>query len=438
MLETLVAVPAIVKTFAVFAVIVLLNSRGLHLGLSALIGAALIGLWSGLNPIALLKTLALAAVEPDTLFLAILLAGILFLSSLMRSTGRVDGMVGAYRGVVRSPRWATATLPTVIGVLPVPGGAVFSAPMVSAIDDKNELDGETKATANYWFRHMIELVWPLYPAFILISSITGMSLPALIATNAYSSVTLCALGLVFLLPKGYGREKGARSASFARSLRDLAAAFAPIIIVISCALLFEALWPFWGVPLAGRLPETILAALRHYVPAFVGVVAAIALIKKSKPGLSLRATFPAANALKLVGTIAGIRIFSSMLASLGVAVAAGKELSAFGVPSLAVVALLPLITALVTGVGFGYVGLAFPLVLAILPPDLSPVSFAAYVALASAFGYAGMMLSPLHVCMVVSAEHFSVKASDMIKRIALPVALYCLAASAYFTILSRF
>lgn len=438
MIEALVSVPAIAKTFAVFAAIVLLNSRGIHLGLSALAGAALIGAWSGLLPLELLKTLAGAAVEPDTLFLSVLLAGILFLSSLMRTAGRVDRMVGAYRGVVRSPRWAAATLPTVIGVLPVPGGAVFSAPMVSAIDDKHELDGETLATANYWFRHMIELVWPLYPAFILISSITGLSLPALIAVNAYTPVVLCALGLAFLLPKGFGRERGARSASFSRSLRDLAAAFAPIIIVIACAVVFEALWPLWGAPLDALLPKTVASALHRYVPAFVGVVAAIALVKRSAPGLSLRSSFPREQAVKMIGTIAGIRVFSSMLASLGVAAAAGKELSAFGVPPLAVVALLPLIAALVTGVGFGYVGLAFPLVIAILPAGLSPAAFAAHVALAGAFGFAGMMLSPLHVCMVVSAEHFGVKASGMIRRIAVPVALYCLASCGYFALLSRF
>lgn len=438
MLETLMSVPAIAKTFAVFACIVLLNSRGVHLGLSALVGAVLIGLWSALFPADLLARIALAAVEPDTVCLAVLLAGILFLSSLMRVTGRVDGMVSSYRSVVRSPRWAVATLPTVIGVLPVPGGAVFSAPMVSAIDEKNELDPQTSATANYWFRHQIELIWPLYPAFILIVSISGMPLPALILTNAYSSIALCLLGLVFLLPPAFGRVKDARSVGLPRALGDLAAEFLPILIVIGSAVIFEALWPFLSAPAARAVPKALLGALHRYVPAFIGVVGAIALIKLSKPGLSLRASFPAANAAKMIGTVVGIRIFSSLLSSIGIAAAAGRELSAFGVPAIVVVALLPLITALVTGVGFGYVGLAFPLVIAILPAGLSPAAYAAHIALASAFGFAGMMLSPLHVCMVVSAEHFSVKASEIIRRVAIPVALYCVVAFGYFALLSRF
>lgn len=437
MIDSLLSTPAIVKTFAVFAVIVFVNARGLHLGLSALVGAVLIGLWSGISPLSLAARLAGAAVEPDTLFLSALLSGILFLSSLMRTTGRVDGMVSAYRGVVRSPRLAAATLPTVIGVLPVPGGAVFSAPMVSAIDEKNELDPLTRATANYWFRHLIEHIWPLYPAFILTTAVTGLSIPALIAVNAYAPVFLFAIGFFLLLPASFGRIPDAGRKGLAHSLADLGAAFSPILIVIVCAVVLEALWPILGSPFTGGLPKSVSDALRRYVPAFAGVAAALSSIKLARRGMSLRASFPAKNVFMMVGTIAGIRVFASMLSSLGIASAAGGELAAFGVPAAAVVALLPLITALVTGVGFGYVGLAFPLVIAALPPDLSALSYAGHVALAGAFGFAGMMLSPLHVCMVVSAEHFGIKASDILRRVAAPIGLYCAVALGYFFLLSR-
>jgi len=53
------------------------------------------------------------------------------------------------------------------------------------------------------------------------------------------------------------------------------------------------------------------------------------------------------------------------------------------------------------------------------------------VVFAGAFGYAGMMLSPLHVCMVVSAEHFGTGLAATIRRFALPLALFVLVASAY-------
>jgi len=97
------------------------------------------------------------------------------------------------------------------------------------------------------------------------------------------------------------------------------------------------------------------------------------------------------------------------------------------------VALLPFVAGLVTGVGFGYVGLAFPIILGLIP---SGFPLEAGVVLAGAFGYAGMMLSPLHVCMVVSAEHFGTGLAGTIRRFALPLAAFVAVGSAYAFVLS--
>ena len=59
-----------------------------------------------------------------------------------------------------------------------------------------------------------------------------------------------------------------------------------------------------------------------------------------------------------------------------------------------------------TGVGFGYVGLAFPIILGLVPAGGAFPARGSRRARRCAFGYIGMMISPLHVCMVVSAEHF--------------------------------
>jgi hypothetical protein len=72
-----------------------------HLGLSALIGAVLIGLWSGIAPLPWGRAWpgrgGAGHPVPRCAFRES------FFSSLMRTTGRVDGMVSAYRSVVRSP-----------------------------------------------------------------------------------------------------------------------------------------------------------------------------------------------------------------------------------------------------------------------------------------------------------------------------------------------
>jgi len=47
-----------------------------------------------------------------------------------------------------------------------------------------------------------------------------------------------------------------------------------------------------------------------------------------------------------------------------------------------------------------------------------------------------MMLSPLHVCMVVSSEHFGVGLVSTIRRFAAPLTLFCAAATGYAALLA--
>jgi hypothetical protein len=80
-------------------------------------------------------------------------------------------------------------------------------------------------------------------------------------------------------------------------------------------------------------------------------------------------------------------------------------------------------------------GLAFPIVFGLVPAGGAFPREAAIV-LAGAFGYAGMMLSPLHVCMVVSAQHFQVKLPETIKRSVVPLGIFLVIATVYVTILA--
>jgi hypothetical protein len=47
-----------------------------------------------------------------------------------------------------------------------------------------------------------------------------------------------------------------------------------------------------------------------------------------------------------------------------------------------------------------------------------------------------MMLSPLHVCLVVSSEHFGVGLASTIRRYAAPLAIFVALAAAYAGVLS--
>ena len=72
----------------------------------------------------------------------------------------------------------------------------------------------------------------------------------------------------------------------------------------------------------------------------------------------------------------------------------------------AIVMIIPFISGLTTGIAIGFVGASFPIVINLLGtnPELNIVL--AYTVLAYGFGYIGMILSPVHVCLLVTNEYF--------------------------------
>jgi len=79
------------------------------------------------------------------------------------------------------------------------------------------------------------------------------------------------------------------------------------------------------------------------------------------------------------------------------------ELGLYGVPTLAIVVVLPFVSGFVTGIAIGFVGTSFPLVASLVEGGRS---FLAYGVLAYGFGYMGMMLTPLHLCFLVTKDYF--------------------------------
>ena len=73
-------------------------------------------------------------------------------------------------------RTSMAFMPMMIGFLPMPGGAMFTAPIVKMIGDDEGFSNDYMMVINYWFRHVVELFWPVYPAFYILTALVGIEL----------------------------------------------------------------------------------------------------------------------------------------------------------------------------------------------------------------------------------------------------------------------
>jgi Uncharacterized conserved protein len=71
-------------------------------------------------------------------------------SSAMKKAGAMERLANSIIAVAPSRRMAIALAPMLIGTLPVPGGAVLSAPMVESMDSEGRMSGEALSAANYF------------------------------------------------------------------------------------------------------------------------------------------------------------------------------------------------------------------------------------------------------------------------------------------------
>jgi hypothetical protein len=102
------------------------------------------------------------------------------------------------------------------------------------------------------------------------------------------------------------------------------------------------------------------------------------------------------------------------------------ELTSYGIPIVLMVMLIPFVSALATGLALGYVGASFPIIISLLGPSPSLGTLLANLVLAQGFGMIGVMLSPVHVCHLVSNEYFETELSHTMRLLLTPSALVLL------------
>ncbi len=460
--RVMIHVPALVKIFVIFALIVIAAAKHVHLGLAAAIGGILIALWQGMSAEGIVNSALGELTNPDLILLVLLLAAIMTFSEAMKASGAMNLFSNTVAKAIPSRRIALGVIPLLIGTLPMPGGAIISAPLVGALNDDNSRGPEVLSAVNYWFRHVLELAWPLFPAFILTSGLAKLPTLTLIGLNIYAPIVLLMLGFLFVLPKSRKKSdvvhgltnakplqnaiplsmaapsnsEGASADSLSRnsisirekpSLGEVLNGIAPLGLVLGSYIVLDVIWEALTKNIS--LSADIKALLSRYVPIYIGLLIGSWYLIKTSVGAWIFKHSLTKSTVDLIAVVIGIRVFSALMTSANLAHEASLELADAGIPALIVIAVLPFISGIVTGVGMGYVGLSMPIVLALIASSGTPLK--AGVVIASAFGYTGMMLSPLHVCMVVTAQHFKSSLIKVIRKCVLPLAIFLVIATAY-------
>ncbi len=336
--------------------------------------------------------------------LASLLTFVNILGRAMKETGVSDRLTDAVQGLFKSRRAALCAIPLLMGLLPTPGGIMLSAPMVRDLGDAIGVSRTRCAAINFFFRHQWEMIWPLFPSIPLIQGMLGVSAFALLKYNCLLTLFGLTGGVIFLLLTGIP-PKGASAAprrNWFQSLWFSLAAFWPIALV---ALLYAV---FNLTPAVGLLIAIVLFMLSQKCP-------------PSQYGRLFRQGFE----LDLVLLIFGALLYKLNLQAADSVNSIVAFFSQIHLPPAALLFILPMIVAAVTGLTMPTVAITFPLLMPFIGTGAD-----AHIGLQTlAFSglLTGLYLTPVHLCLSLSASYFDVRLDKLIAILILPVA--CLAAA---------
>ncbi len=379
---------------AAFAVIILLLRLRWNLGAVMLLASALLGALYLIGPVRQLTVAARAAMDPVTLNLVGALILIMVLENIIRKRGLLKQMTDSLSRVARDRRYTMAILPGVIGLLPSAGGAAFSAPMVQEAAGDIAITPERRAFINYWFRHIWEYCSPLYPGIILVAAVTQIPLNTLLLSQLPLPLAVVIVGTLFCFRGVEGHAlPGKRNKD---DIRDLIVSLLPIIASIVMVVVFKL---SLSVTMAGIV--IVLFAIYRY--------------SLREMGLALKESI----SLNIILMVFGIMAFKYMLDASGAIEALPRIFRESGLPPVAIYFALPFLVGLLTGLTVGFVGSTFPIIVAMTggQPDPGIITFA------FASGFAGVMLSPTHLCLLLTVQYFKADLAGTYRLMYVPVLL---------------
>lgn len=315
--------------------------------------------------------------------LTVLLTFVNVLGNAMKKTGVSQRLVPALQGLFRSRRFALAAIPLMMGMLPTPGGIMLSAPMVRDLSDHIGVDRSHSAAINFLFRHQWETVWPLFPAVPLIQSMFGISAFALISHNIAVTIAGTLGGIVFLLlagipPKDPRKKPGS---SFASNFRSFVHAFWPIAMV---AALYAGL---------------------NLTPAIGILLAVIIFLTVNKVSLNrwpriFKSGIEPDFALLVLGAL----LFKLNLEAGRAIPAVVQFLTEMDVPKYVLIFFLPMLVSFLTGVTMPTVAITFPFLMPFI--GTGQEAKLALETLAFSGLICGLLITPVHLCLALSASYF--------------------------------
>ncbi len=391
----------LIGVIAAVAIIIIMTQRGFKLYWSILTGTIVVIVSNRFTLEEIFSITYHSLLSPTMITLTLIIISLTAFGNLMKETGSLKITTLTLSTLVKDYRYQMVILPLLIGLITFPGGAVFSAPLVEEAGKKLALSRERMVVANTAFRHVQYTIYPLYPGLLLIAEMTSYNLYDYILFNLpifiiyflftfkYVFRGIKAKGLSGSVPENNNRQS---------DLLKLLYSLSPLILIILLVLIFDLYYPV-------AILIGILAVFFIYYPA-------------DRPFLET-ARFRLGHLVRGINwsmtfSIIAILLFKDFLEKSAVIENIMAVMLENNFPMLIPIIFLPFLAAFLMGNYFAAVGICVPLFIPILPPGEQGFYYMAMVFLASQAGYFG---SPVHMCNILTIEHFKASLPPVIKDV---------------------
>ncbi|MBN1213361.1 MAG: DUF401 family protein [candidate division Zixibacteria bacterium] len=321
------------------------------------------------------------------------------LGSLLKELGFLQKMSSSCRGLYGGSRTAATILPPLVGLMPMPGGALLSAPLVDEVLADPKYTPAFKCATNYWFRHVVEHFMPIYPGMILTEAVTGLPVGKIAVLQSPLALAMIVIGVIFFIRKidNDSRQRVGGIKNFCRSLGGVLSTLWPVVVVLILYGAFK---------------------INMALAAMIAVVLMVIVVRPPKDilWLSLKRGF----SYKLVFLVFGILSFQTMLDLSGAIASIEKLSSTYHFPEEVIIILVCFTAGILTGMYAAFVALSYSLLAGFLyQPEIIP----GHILLAFISGYIGMILSPTHLCLIVTNNYFKSDLIKVLKMLIIPALL---------------
>jgi len=388
-----------------FTVIIVLIRKRFNFGLSIILGSLILGLFS-LQTIELIdipKAIVEASIYSfekeqivtQTVELALLMILIFILAKCMQETGAIKKLIDSLRTFF-SKGGTLGVIPAVYGLMPVPGGALFSAPMIDEEGEKYQLDRNQKNFLNVWFRHIWFPIYPISSAMILICSekFSNINIYHLVLINIPAFIGSIIIGTIYL--KKFIKKAPKQQTKPKKEYSGLMYLLPPVL-----PLIFYGVLQFFGFPqIRSFLIGVVFSIILLYFITKISSEEYLQVIKKSL-------------SWNLALAIFGIMIFREMFEVSGANILIADLIKTLPIPAILVVIIIPLLLGILTGYNLGAIALSYFLVEPFFPfTGINIVGLTSMIFISSLVGY---LISPIHLCNVLSSEYLKTDTTRMYK-----------------------